>query len=204
MNSATLQGPLTSKDFAGAGFATGTMYSIYRDPKLSEFLAKYLREVLEKQPGVPMTVTHEDHEGVPAIRLSLGSEDKIMEAWWFDPARGMAQLGYRHSGVTPGGKKMISVELRVTKLSEIAPKLWYPLEAFRYWIWYPEPDDHFAGPSRTPEEARRREHYLAKKAVANSPTFDPAVFSPPIPQGYRVTDRSRDPTPTTMMGTGPS
>ena len=198
---ATLLGPLTSRDFSGAGFATGTVFSIYRDPRMSQFLSTYLPDIVAKRPEMTPKVTEEDHEGVHSIRLSMGTEDKIQESWWFDPARGMAVLGYRQTYVTPSGRKLCNLETRVTKLAEVAPKLWYPMEAFRYQAWYPEKDDHFAGPSRILEEHRRRDHYLATKVVANDPNFDRGVFSPPIPEGYAVTDRSHAPGPTTLRGT---
>lgn len=92
---------------------------------------------------------------------------------WFDPNHGYAYLG--KESVLRG--KMVESE-RITELAEAAPRVWFPLRAWR------------ETPTQDPSASKglHRYTYAAKAVVANDPAFDPAIFTIAVPANYEVID----------------
>ena len=69
--------------------------------------------------------------------------------------------------------------MKVSKLKEVAPRIWWPMEA------YVESDP---GPHQ-PEEPHTRTVYNASNVVANDPNFDDGIFTVVFPDGYLIDDQ---------------
>ncbi len=98
-------------------------------------------------------------------------------SWWLDPSRGFALLGHDNIRIREDGSERVSTRIRVTKLKEAAPGVWWPMEAY--------------GESRLskPGEPYSRTVYRASSVVANDPNFDEAIFTVPFPEGYLIDDQ---------------
>ena len=92
-----------------------------------------------------------------------------------DPSRGYALRGVEKT-VRKNGAWDVIEKIDISKLTEAAPGIWFPLQA----IW------EGRRPSNLAE--RLRFHYKASSVIVNDPNFDEAIFTVPFPDGYRVVD----------------
>jgi hypothetical protein len=96
-----------------------------------------------------------------------------------DPLRGFALLESKEMHVGKDGKEKVRFRTEVNKLQEVAPGVWYPVEAA------------FERPSSYPSlsgQPYERLVYRAWRVAANDPNWADTVFTVPIPQGYSVDD----------------
>jgi hypothetical protein len=122
--------------------------------------------------------TREPFAGVQCIRITSkrtkahGRE----ESYWLDPGRGFALLGSERKSVLPDDTEQVKSRIRVKKLKEIVPGIWWPIEATLETL------------STVPEKPYERIVYRALSVAANDPDLDEAIFKAPIPPGYLVDD----------------
>lgn len=96
-----------------------------------------------------------------------------------DPARGFALLESKETHIGKDGKQRVRFRTEVNRLQEVAPGVWYPIEAA------------FERPSSYPSlsgQPYERLVYRAWRVTANDPNWADTVFTVPIPQGYSVDD----------------
>jgi len=124
--------------------------------------------------------TLEEFQGVECIKLGSGHQKWGHISYWLDPARGFALLGHDNISVREDGAERVSTRIRVTKLKEVDPNTWWPMEA------YVESDRH------EPGEPYKRTVYRASDVVANDPNFDETIFTVPFHDGYLVDDQVAD------------
>ena len=157
---------------SGAGFSLLFFsHPTYQQKRFSDYL-RYLRE------HERLKLEMDTFRGVPCIRVLHGELDGWHEVYYLDPARGHAMLGRRFVNQRPDGS-LICLHLQIiTELKQVAPGIWYPLEAHGGRI-----DDWPDG------QLTRRAHYLAQDVVANDPDFDEDVYNLTFPAKYYVTDK---------------
>ncbi len=158
-------------------FETGAAYTLQywvgnremsTTPVIESFSARFLRakqfkefpDMCEQRINGFSTVRAQwkDWQGLPA------------DKFWFAPACGFALV--RHEWNLNDGKQSATETLDVTKLKEVAPGVWFPLEAAMVRRKGGQPG------------AYERYNFTAADAVANDPKFDPAIFQPNLPPGY--------------------
>lgn len=121
--------------------------------------------------------TLEELQGVECVKLGSGHQKWGHISYWLDPARGFALLGHDNISIREDGSERVSTRIRVTKLKEVDPNIWWPMEA------YVESDWHKHG------EPYKRTVYRALNVVANDPNFDEGIFTVPFPDGYLIDDK---------------
>lgn len=112
--------------------------------------------------------------------VAPGESRSARQEYLLDPSRGFALIESKKVYTEDGDEKVLS-HLTVSKLSEAAPGVWFPVQAT------------FERPSSSPVAKERYERvvYHASNVVANDPNFDAGVFKMPIPPGYLVRDEIR-------------
>ena len=98
-------------------------------------------------------------------------------SYWLDPARGFALLGHDNISIRKDGSEQVSTRIRVTKLKEVTPGMWWPIEATL-----------ISSPLK-PGDPYSRTVYRASNVVANDPNFDESIFTVPFPDGYLIDDK---------------
>jgi hypothetical protein len=156
--------------------ATGAAFSTFffhneESKKFSDALAEAISIENSK-----VTVNEEVFEGVECTRITYGDPSAGHESFWLDPDRGFALMGYKNVNVTKDGRKIVVRSDRVTKLTEAAPGIWFPTEAYHEW----------APIASVEGEYESRMHYVASAATANDSTFDESIFTLTFPPGYRI------------------
>jgi hypothetical protein len=98
-------------------------------------------------------------------------------SYWLDPAHGFALRGKKSIAKYEDGHEEIAHFVKVTKLKETAPGIWWPMEVVSV--------------SRPYEDGKpwRRYVYRASNVVANDPNFDESIFTVPFPDGYSIDDQ---------------
>ena len=158
----------------GTGFSTFFLFDQFACPRgkrLSELLAYAI-----SQAGT-FPITWETLGGTKCIRIGGGEPEVGHEFLWLDPARGFALLRYEVVNITRDGRKWIVDSDTVTKLTEAAPGVWYPTEAYHEWS------------SPGCERTDRRIRYRASEVVANDPNFDQSIFTVTFPAGCLIKDK---------------
>jgi hypothetical protein len=120
--------------------------------------------------------TLEEFGGVECIKFGSKATKQLQKNWWFDPKRGFALLGHKYTVTLEDGSERLMRSIKVTKLKEVTPGIWWPTEATIE-----------SGP-RQPGEPYTRTVYHASNVVANDPNFDDSIFIVPFPEGYRISD----------------
>lgn len=172
---------LTTKWLAACTGRTFSMFFLFDQlgcPQ-GKRLSDYLSEVLS-QFG-PFSVTWDTVGDTNCIRIGGGDPEAGHEFLWLDPARGFALLRYEIVNVTRDDRKWVSESDTVTKLTEAAPGLWYPIEAY-----------HESTTSPGLERTNRRVRYLASEVIANDPNFDESIFTLTFPVGCFIHDKVKD------------
>jgi hypothetical protein len=104
---------------------------------------------------------------------------KFHKNWWFDPNRGFALLKYEDIRTDENGKETMFGSIDVTKLSEVAKGVWWPVEVY------------FINPPAGVGNPWERIVYHATNVVANAPNFDDSIFTVPTPEGYSTDKAER-------------
>jgi hypothetical protein len=165
-----------ARTFTGAIFSLNFFFGC--DDKINSF-----SEMLQLAARAAESKTNElafdleEFQGVTCIKLSSGEQKWGHETWWIDPNRGFALLGYEHVIIRHDGSKQVISCIKVTKLKEVSPGVWWPMEA------YIESD---------PDKLRnhyQRTVYRASHVIANDPNFNENIFNIPFHKGYRVEDK---------------
>jgi hypothetical protein len=119
---------------------------------------------------------YEEKDDVLCLKFSPKPAEWSRQSWWFDPNRGFALMAYLYANKIDGVEHVIS-DIRVNKLQEIAPGVWWPIEATEE-----------SGP-REPNGPYKKIVYRALKVIANDPNFNENIFTLTFPKGYRVDDK---------------
>jgi hypothetical protein len=167
--------PLTSRA-TGAAYCTFFHFAAQKT-RFSDTLKQAASVKMAEQPKV----TSEVILGSNCIRVTGGDPAAAHESFWFDPGRGYALVGHELVDRGKDGALRIAENMRVTRLAEAAPGIWYPVEAYCEYNSTPG----------SGKRADRRCLYKASKVVANDPGFEESVFAPPFPPGYYITDKIR-------------
>jgi len=125
-------------------------------------------------------VALEKFQGVECIKVGLRDQEGGRAphiSYWLDPARGFALLGHDNISIREDGGERVSMRIRVTKLKEVTPGIWWPMEATL-----------ISSPLRAGDPYSRTV-YRASNVVANDPNFDESIFSVPFPDGYLIDDQ---------------
>jgi hypothetical protein len=173
--SITKRNPLSdSRTPYATGAAFNLIYATYGEEKKFKNVPGWLREMVRN--GTKIGITRESVRGIAAVRLTPISRVPGSEVGlWLDPARGYALL--KQVMIVPYDQQRPFFErMEITELAEAAQGIWYPVAAI------------FEELTGKNHQDRVRFTYRARRVIANDPKFDPAVFTVPIPAGYRVAD----------------
>ncbi len=162
-----------------AGFitdsATGALFSTpLHNVWDGESLHEHLAGIRQKQADAPIRVENDVIDGVPAFKITLGTDDSLTWSYWVDPNRGYALL--RHDKAIKG---KIQETIRITDLAEAAPGVWYPTGAY-----YERDAVHGKAPFRY--------QFKASSVVVNDPDFDESIFTIQFPSRYIIQDQVRN------------
>jgi hypothetical protein len=163
-----LRGPMM--DFASGGAFSSFLYDNHQQESLSQHIWA-IAETVRRVDDEAITVTRVKFEDSDAIQIAFGNQ----YMWWLDPERGHSLLAYRF--MVDGGRQVLA-ERRVLRLKQVAPGIWYPMEA--YYLGAPPPEN--SGRNRI------RYHYMASDVIANNNDFDTSVFRLRFPPGTNVRD----------------
>jgi len=124
-------------------------------------------------------VVLEELEGIQCIKAACMG-DSFRNEWWFDSNRGFALLRFDDLRKDQDGNEQVKSSINVTKLEEVAEKIWWPMEAY------------FVSCPRETGKPWKRIVYRASNVIANDPNFDESIFTVPFPDGYLIDDKVRD------------
>jgi hypothetical protein len=121
--------------------------------------------------------TQEMFQGVKCIKIASKESNQYKKSQWLDLERDFALLGDKHTSILEDGTERLVSFSNVSKLKEVAPGIWWPMEA----SMVSRPFD--------PGKPWRRYVYVASNVVANDPNFKESVFNAPFPEGYLIDDK---------------
>ncbi len=167
------------------GSCTGARFSLQfffsdEDKKIGRTFSQFFRAATSAAAleAKAFEVTHEEFQEVECIKFGSGEKERRPHMnYWFDPARGFALLGYDNISIREDGSKRIITSLRVAKLKEVAPNIWWPTQVTSVMTPF------------EPNEPYQRYVYRASNVVANDPNFDKSIFTVPFPDGYLIDDK---------------
>jgi len=158
--------------FTGAAFSLNLFNDeIYSFSKIFE-----LGSDANSEAASELEFTVEEFQGVECIKI----RSKLYHSsYWLDPSHGFALRGNKSIAIYQDGHEELVTFMEVTKLKEVTPGVWWPIEA------------SFVSRTRPskPVKAWRRFVYRASNVVANDPNFDESVFTVPFPEGYLIEDK---------------
>jgi hypothetical protein len=158
------------------GYDTGTYWSlpffngeIYKFSKCFE-----LASDPNSEAATELEFTLEEFEGTECIKIRSRLYNVT---YWLDPAHGFALRGKKSVDKYPDGHEELVKLVEITKLKEVLPGVWWPMEIIDV--------------SRPYENGKpwRKFVYHASDVVANDPNFDNSIFTLTFPKGYRVEDK---------------
>lgn len=126
------------------------------------------------KPSRRLKLSIEEFQGVECVRIS-NKFDNLM--YWLDISHGFALRGKKSITQDENGDEVLGGFMKVTKLKEVAPGIWWPMEVSSVSRPY------------EPGKPWRRFIYCASNVIANDPNFDESVFTVPFPDGYMVDDK---------------
>lgn len=154
---------------------TGTRFSlqfceseIYKFSKMFELASDPNSKVAEE-----IKFAREEFEGTECIKISSKFGNL---RYWLDPSRGFALRGKKSIDIFEDGHEELVEFKKVSKLKEVAPGIWWPMEA-----------SIVSRPATG--KPWRRFVYRASNVVANDPNFDESIFTVPFPDGYLIDDK---------------
>jgi hypothetical protein len=121
----------------------------------------------------------EKFEGTECIKITTKGRKHGQENYWIDPARGFALLGHEWKNILEDGSEQLISFTKVSKLKEVTPGVWWPVEASVVL----KPYGYGSG------KLWQRFVYRASDVVANDPNFDESIFTIPFPDGYLIDDK---------------
>lgn len=155
---------------------TGTSFSlqffegeIYKFSKMLELASDPNSKVIEE-----VKFTREEFEGIECIKISSKFGNLM---YWLDPSRGFALRGKKSIDQYEDGHEELVTFMKVSGLKEVAPGIWWPMEA------------SIVSRPYAPGKPWRRFVYRATNVVANDPNFDENIFIVPFPDGYLIDDQ---------------
>jgi hypothetical protein len=131
----------------------------------------------QTEKSVQFEFAFEEKDGGLYLKFGTKPANWGRETWWFDPNRGFALINFLHTNTDKNGIEHIVSDIRVNKLQEVAPGIWWPMEVF------------VESEPRDPNATYKRTVYRALNVVVNDPNFNENIFNVPFPKGYRVEDK---------------
>lgn len=136
----------------------------------------------------PFEFSREEFQGAECIKVALKGAKGPLKLWWLDPSRGFALLGHKYVAKLADGTERIRRFIKVSKLKEVAPGFWWPMEA--YILSAPTE----SGPTYErfvygASNLYERFVYRASNVVINDPNFDESIFTIPFLHGYLIDDQ---------------
>jgi hypothetical protein len=119
----------------------------------------------------------EEFERAECIKIAAKGKKHRQENYWIDPARGFALLGHKSTNILEDGSEQLVSFTKVSKLKEVTPGIWWPVEASVILRPYGS------------GKVWQRFVYHASNVVANDPNFDESIFTVPFPEGYLIDDQ---------------
>lgn len=140
---------------------------------------KFFNLASEKEPSLIkfFDFTMEEFMGIQCIKVSTEKSRGWGKIYWIDPARGYSLIGFKSTGLNKDNSERLITSFKVTQLKEVAPGVWWPMEAIE------------ESASLKPGEPNHRTIYRASSVIANDPNFNKNIFSPSFPKGYNVNDK---------------
>lgn len=161
--------------------ATGAKFSLYFffNDEEGDTFSQYFRVAISPAAleAKAFEVSFEEFQGVECVRFGTGEQTWGHISWRLDPSRGFALLGYENVNKRDDGSEKIMSRIKVTKLEEVAPGVWWPIEASI------ESDPDKLG------EPYQRTVYRASNIVANASNFDESIFTISFPEGCLIDDK---------------
>jgi hypothetical protein len=178
-----IAGAPTNLNIGQVNYFTGTDFSINfwsanKGYKLSQifYLASDPNTAAASKTD-ELEFAREEFQGIECIKFGPRSQKGGHESYWLDPSRGFALLGYENTGILKDGSEKVKSRIRVNKLKEVAPGVWWPMEA-----------SVESGPSKS-REYWERLVYRASDVVANDPNLGESIYTVPFPEGYSIDDK---------------
>jgi hypothetical protein len=165
-----------ARTFTGAIFSLNFFFDC--DDKVNSFSEMFQLAVRAAESKTnELEFKREEFQGVECLKFGSGSQKWGHESYWLDPSRGFALLGYEHTSILKDGSERVKSRIKVSQLKEVAPGVWWPMEASI------ESDPDKLG------EPYQRTVYRASNVIANDPIFDESIFTVPFPDGYLIDDK---------------
>ena len=158
------------------GYDTGTYWSLpFFDGEIYKF-SKMFELAIDpnSEAASELEFTLEEFEGAECIKIR---SRLYGVTYWLDPSHGFALRGKKSTAKYQDGHEELVKLVKVTKLKEVAPGIWWPMEIFSV-----------SRPNAIGEPWRLFV-YHASNVVANDPNFNDSIFTPAFPKGYRVDDK---------------
>jgi hypothetical protein len=159
----------------GWRFTTNFFFNAEEDSM--SFSRSFRLATSDEQAAKAFEFTYEEKDDVLCLKFGLRPAKWGRETWWFDPNRGFALMRFLHTNTDKDGIEHVISDIKVNKLQEVAPGVWWPMEA----TMESEPRD--------PNSTYKRTVYRALKVIANDSNFDDGIFTPAFPKGYKVDDK---------------
>jgi hypothetical protein len=157
----------------GARFSTFFFFAA--DEQFDSF-SGLLKRALSTPGAAPFRYYREEFLGVECLKIAAGEVGDNRVTYWLDMSHGFALRGYELINQSPDGREWVVSSIRVTKLKEAAPGIWYPAEAV---------DETSPRKRGLPFE---RIVFRAKDIAANASDFSDTVFDTRVPDDYRIVD----------------
>lgn len=158
----------------GARFST---FFFFDNDKQFDSFSAILKRALSTPGPAPFRYYREEFLGVECLKITTAEVGRNRVTYWLDMSHGFALRGYELINQSPDGREWVVSSIRVTKLKEAAPGIWYPAEAV----------DETS--PRKPGLPFERIVFQAKDVVANPLDFSDAVFDMPVPKDYKNEDK---------------
>jgi hypothetical protein len=162
----------------GLRFTTNFFFSSEKENmSFSKAFRAAISPEVQTGKSVQFEFSYEEKNGVLCLKFSTKPAKWGRETWWFDPNRGFALIDFLHTNTDKDGIEHVVSDIRVSKLQEVTPGVWWPTEVF------------VESEPRDPNAPYKRTVYRALNVVVNAPNFDESIFTVPFPKDYRVEDK---------------
>ena len=126
--------------------------------------------------GQHWPITSDTIFGIQTVKVSC--ESSVANFYfWFDPSKGFALRKYLVKFRKRDASWVLDRQMEIAELMEGAKGIWFPIAATCIERYVDKPGWQL------------RLSFHADKVVINNPTFDPQIFTVPIPAGCVVSDR---------------
>lgn len=170
-------------------FADGTAFSLnfYRsfgdeNQPLSVELQTYydrLRLLPSPKANALLHISWDNVYGDKVVKIQFGGANAF-DAFWLDPTHGWAlRRVEQKSTPTPPHGVVYHRLTEVTKITQAAPGIWFPIKASREMPYPLKPG------------WQQRLIYHAENVIVNNPDFNDSIFTIHFPPHYNITDKIR-------------